>query len=102
MGGDHSRNGYACENNAVDHNTGDTWGRRGRCGEDGDDVGTMGTTWAETTAVMVMLVKITQLTITIPFMFYALYFVCLFVCIYSEYKMMTIEMKNCVLFPNGL
>ena len=38
----------------------------------------------------------------ISFMFYALYFVCLFVCIYSEYKMMTIEMKNCVLFPNGL
>ena len=25
-----------------------------------------------------------------------------FVCIYSEYKMMTIEMKNCVVFPNGL
>ena len=24
------------------------------------------------------------------------------VCIYSEYKMMTIEMKNCVVFPNGL
>ena len=34
--------------------------------------------------------------------FDAIWFVGLFVCIYSEYKMMTIEMKNCVVFPNGL
>ena len=38
----------------------------------------------------------------IPFMFYALYFVCLFVCIYSEYKMMTIEMKKLCSFPEWI
>ena len=34
--------------------------------------------------------------------FDAIWFVGFFVFIYSEYKMMTIEMKNCVVFPNGL
>ena len=34
--------------------------------------------------------------------FQQLLFLVFFSCIYSEYKMIIIEMKNCVLFLNGL